>query len=74
MKTLRQIKDDAILERIKVFGGSKYKAAKSLGINVNTVYEYTNRMKTGVPKRVGVKKDMIEPLPCGISRVTDKEK
>ena len=43
MKTLDEIITEAIVHRMRLFGGNKMKAAKSLGIGRSTVYRFMSK-------------------------------
>lgn len=43
MKTLADIVDETIADRLAEFSGDKVRAAKSLGISVRTIYSYIHR-------------------------------
>ena len=65
MKTLEEIKDEAIIDRIKHFKGHRERAAISLGISIRTIRNVLARLRKEEP-------EIIKSLP--LYEMTEEEK
>ncbi len=60
MKSLDDILKEVISERVEYFKGNVVQAAKSLNINRNTVYKYSNIKNTRQGKKEQEKQQLIQ--------------